>query len=125
MKQLPERKSKTKELRFMGNFREKNSYRGNEFRENNRGSSNNDNRSIKFQRYDNQNAETTLKTGNVAGPMRQQLFHRMFAIHVVILVTHRENVKREAEAFHEVNSSRSTCSLKTKNATHVRQPKRL
>ena len=53
--------------------------------------------------------------------LRQQLFHKNFANHVVILITHREHVKREAEAVHEVDISRLTRSQKTNNVTHVRQ----
>ena len=52
----------------------------------------------------------TLKRQETQGirkdTLRQQLFHKKFAFHVVILITHREIVKREAEAVQEVDKSR-------------------
>ena len=53
--------------------------------------------------------------------LRQQLFNKKIAIHVVILVTHQELVKREKETVHEVDKSRSTRSQKTNKAAHVRK----
>ena len=52
--------------------------------------------------------------------LRQQHFHKKFNVLAVILITHREFAKREAEAVHEVDKFCLTRSQKTNNATHVR-----
>ena len=53
--------------------------------------------------------------------LRQQPFHKKFVILVVILITHPELAKLEAEAIHEVDKFRLTGSHETNNATHVGQ----
>ena len=60
---------------FRGNSRGRNNYRGNNYRGNNRGNySDNDNRINKFRKYDNQNVEVTLDTGNVEGHIETTAF---------------------------------------------------
>ena len=57
--------------------------------------------------------------------LRQQPFHKKFAFHDVILITHQKIVKREADAVHELDKCRSTRSQKIKQAPHLRHSRSL